>query len=217
VDGLLYGDNPAQGITRGSAFLHPVLRFRLDFPQGYEVANSPQQVVAKAPNADAYMILQLVPNPQKGSVRDLAMTSMQSAGFTLAQGAAERISGLDAFLGVYQGQIEGLGPVTMRAAHIAYNDSVYMVGGLSAPATFRQVDATFLTSIRSFRALSAAEAETIRPNRVNLYVVRQGDTWASLAARSAGAITATTLAVMNHSNAGATPPAGTRVKIVVGG
>src|SRR5690606_34242250 len=54
VDGLIFGDNPEQGVTRGSAFLHPPLRFRVDFPSGWEVANSPQQVVAKAPGADVF-------------------------------------------------------------------------------------------------------------------------------------------------------------------
>jgi predicted Zn-dependent protease len=47
--------------------------------------------------------------------------------------------------------------------------------------------------------------------------VRAGDTWASLAARSGGAITAPALAVMNRQSAGGTPKPGTRVKIVVAG
>jgi hypothetical protein len=38
--------------------------------------------------------------------------------------------------------------------------------------------------IRSFRALSASEAENIRPHRIDLYIVRAGDTWDSLAERS---------------------------------
>src|SRR4029450_13811692 len=31
VDGIIFGDNPDQGIVRGSAFLHPGLRFKVDF------------------------------------------------------------------------------------------------------------------------------------------------------------------------------------------
>ena len=34
VDGIIYGDNPDQGIVRGTAFIHPPLRFRIDFPNG---------------------------------------------------------------------------------------------------------------------------------------------------------------------------------------
>src|SRR5687767_11110378 len=77
VDGVIFGDNPAQGIVRGTTFLHPPLRFRLDFPAGWEVANSPHQVVSKAPNADVFEILQLVPQPQGSSVQDIGVASMQ--------------------------------------------------------------------------------------------------------------------------------------------
>jgi predicted Zn-dependent protease len=217
LEGLMYGDNPDQGVIRGNAFLHPALRFRLEFPAGFQVANSPQQVVAKAPDRDVYMILQLVPNAQGGDVRTVALRSMQDAGFTPLRGDRERIGGLDAFSGVYQGQIEGLGPVVMRAAHIAYNDAVYLFGGLSPPNLFQQAEPSFLTSIRSFRMLSAAEAESIRPSRVALYVARQGDTWERLAERSGGAITAGALAVMNETAPGTQPTPGSELKIVVGG
>ena len=52
VDGVIFGDNPAQGVVRGTTFVHPPLRFRLEFPSGWQVANSAQQVLSKAPNAD---------------------------------------------------------------------------------------------------------------------------------------------------------------------
>jgi predicted Zn-dependent protease len=50
---------------------------------------------------------------------------------------------------------------------------------------------------------------------VDLYVVRAGDTWASLAERSAGAVKPASLAVMNHAAANSQPPVGTQIKIVV--
>src|SRR5258705_3750012 len=33
IDGLIYGDNPDQGIARGPAFIHPPLRCRVGFPR----------------------------------------------------------------------------------------------------------------------------------------------------------------------------------------
>jgi predicted Zn-dependent protease len=217
IDGIVYGDNPEQGIARGSAFLHPVLRFRIDFPNGWEIQNSPQQVFAKAPGADIFMLLQLVEQPRGRDIEEVALNSMGRAGFRPVQGARTTINGLDAFVGVYQGQIEGLGTVATRAAHIAHNKGVYLVAGLVSPRVFEQADGAFSTSIRSFRPLSAAEAEGIRPNRVDFYVVREGDTWASIAERGGGAIKPATLAVMNGATPGSAPQVGTRIKIVVGG
>ena len=217
LDGVIYGDNPEQGVTRGSTFLHPPLRFRIDFPQKWEVANSPQQVVAKAPDADVFMLLQGVTKPQGQTVRDVAIAHMQAAGFRAVSGDRTTINGLDAFVGVYQGQIEGLGEVASRAAHIAHGGAYYLVAGLVSPAGFDNVDGTFTTAIRSFRPLTAAEAQAIRPSRVDFYVVREGDSWASLSERSGGAISASTLAVMNHSLPDASPRVGARIKIVVTG
>jgi predicted Zn-dependent protease len=217
IDGLIYGDNPEQGITRGSTFLHPPLRFRIDFPAKWDIANSPQQVVAKQPDADVFMLLQGVSKPQGQTARDVALSHMQMAGFRNVSGDRATINGLDAFVGVYDGMIEGLGQVALRGAHISHGGTYYLVAGLVAPAAFDRVDGTFTTAIRSFRPLSAAEAEAIRPARVDFYTVRTGDTWESIAARSNGAIRATTLAVMNQSDPSAAPRVGVRIKIVVAG
>jgi predicted Zn-dependent protease len=217
VDGVIFGDNPAQGIVRGTAFLHPPLRFRLDFPQGWQVVNRPQQVVSKAPDADVYEILQLVPQAPSGSVQEVAAANMQKAGFRLVNGERATIGGLDAHVGEYEGMVEGLGEARSRAAHIRYGDNVYMIAGLGAPQAFAKFDGAITSSLRSFRQLSASEADAIKPSRIALATVRDGDTWQSLAARSGGAITAAALAAMNHADAGAAPRAGAQIKVVVAG
>jgi predicted Zn-dependent protease len=217
LDGIVYGDSPEQGLARGSTFLHPVLRLRVDFPQGWEINNSPEQVVAKAPGADVYMLLEQVQMPQGRTIRDIALNSMGKAGFRTIEGQNTTINGLDAFVGVYQGQLEGLGAVTIRAAHIADGKDTYVLAGFVSPNTFRQSDNAFLTSIRSFRKMTAAEAENIHPDRVDFYVVRAGDTWQSIAERSGGAVKAATLAIMNSAQPNSQPQVGARIKTVVRG
>jgi predicted Zn-dependent protease len=217
IDGVIYGDNPDQGIVRGTAFIHPPLRFRIDFPNGWDIQNSPEQVVAKAPGADVYMLLEQVEMPRGNGVENIARAQMQNAGFRIQNGARQQVNGLDAFIGLYQGSLEGLGNVTMRAAHIVHNGNVYLVAGFAAPNIFGPLDDAILRSIRSFRPLSAAEAESVHPNRVDIYVVRQGDSWQSIAERSGGVIKPSTLAIMNGGEPNSQPVAGRRVKIVVGG
>jgi predicted Zn-dependent protease len=217
IDGIVYGDNPEQGLARGSTFLHPVLRFRVDFPQSWEIANSPEQVVAKAPGADVYMLLQMVEKPQGRNIREVALNSMGNNGFRASEGENTTINGLDAFMGVYQGQMQGLGAVTVRAAHIVDGTKTYVLAGFVAPNAFRQSDNAFVGTIRSFRRLSAAEAETIRPDRVDFYVVRAGDTWQSIAERSGGAVKPASLAIMNNAAPNSQPAVGSRIKIVVRG
>ncbi len=81
-----------------------------------------------------------------------------------------------------------------------------------------QVLREFYAAVRRLsRPLSAAEAEGIRPNRVDIYVVRDGDTWASIAERSGGLVRPATLAIMNNVAPDTAPRPGARIKIVVSG
>lgn len=217
IDGLVFGDNSEQGLARGSTFLHPPLRFRVDFPSAWQISNSPRQVVAQAPGADVFMVLQLVERPEGRDLEAIAVNGMLRAGFRPLRGERTTINGLEAFVGLYEGQVQGLGRAASRAAHIAHGGRVYLLAGLAAPSAFDQADPAFLASIRSFRALTAAEAEAIRPNRIDFYVVRAGDTWASIAERSGGVVKPSTLAVMNQASPDSTPQPGSRIKIVVGG
>jgi predicted Zn-dependent protease len=216
LDGIVYGDSPREGIVRGNAFLHPELRFAMEFPPGWDIQNTPTQVLAKAPERDDYMLLQLVPNAS-GSIDQIARGTMANAGFRQLNGEAARVNGLDAYVGTYQGQMQGLGNVVTLAAHIVHDRSVYLFAGLAPANEFESVQRPFAQSIRSFRQLSRQEAADIRPNLVDLYTVRAGDTWASIAERSGGGVKASTLAIMNNYEPNQQPRAGDRIKVVVQG
>jgi predicted Zn-dependent protease len=218
IDGIVYGDNPDQGILRGSRFLHAVLRFSLDFPTGWSVRNSPAQVVAKRPGADVYLLLQPAEQAQGQSLEDLALSDMREAGFQSVSSGRTTINGLDAFVGTYQGSMENLGRVGLRAAHVLHDRNVYMLAGIAPEAGFGEEENVFNTSIRSFRPLTAAEAADIRPNLIDLYTTRTGDTWESIAERmSKGVVDPATLAIMNGRSISVQPTSGERLKVVIAG
>lgn len=217
VDGIIFGDSPRQGIVRGSRFMHPDLRLELTFPAQWQVQNSPNQVVAKAPERDHFMILQLVQQPQ-GSIEQIARNTMAKSGFQHVSGQRGQLNGLDAYVGVYQGAMEGLGNAGVMAAHIVHERNVYLFAGLAPANQFQGVQGQFETSIRTFRGLSQAEAAQIRPNRVDIYTVRSGDTWESIAKRSGEAvIRPASLAIMNNYEPNQPPRVGDRIKIIVEG
>ena len=49
IDGMLYGDDPAQGFVRGREFAHPFLRIRFEAPVGFQVLNGASAVIAAGP------------------------------------------------------------------------------------------------------------------------------------------------------------------------
>jgi predicted Zn-dependent protease len=218
IDGMIYGDNPDQGIVRGRSFVHPKLRFGIEFPEGWEITNSPRQVVGRQKGADVFLVLQLVEKPVGRNIEEIALGAMQRAGFRAISGNRVSINGLEAFLGTYQGVLEGLGSVGLRAAHLTHERQVFMFAGLAPARLYERAEPVLTASLRSFRPLPAAEAANIQPNRIDLYTAREGDTWQSIAERQGrGVVKPDTLAIMNGHRVAEPPKAGERLKIVVGG
>jgi len=234
IQGLVFGDNPKDGIVRGNEFLHPLLRIGVKFPEGWELTNAAEAVMAKEPGTEHYMVLQEVERPRQSysartpsggaagqasqSIADVAIAAMKKAGYTMVDGTAERINGNEAYVGMYRGQAKGTGKVTMRAAHIAVGRQMYVVAGFAPEKEFDLVDRDIQPSLQTFRQLTQQEASNVRPNRLEFYVVKPGDSWQSIAARQGkNFVNAATLAIMNDREVSVQPQAGDRVKIVVEG
>jgi predicted Zn-dependent protease len=218
LNGLVYGENPREGVIRGREFIHPDMKFRLAFPEGWKVANGRREVTARpAEIRDALMTLELVPDAQGASLGAIADASMTKAGFTRLGGENTRLNGLPAFVGVYDGRTNDGQAVRARAAHIRLERQVLLLAGLASESRYPQAERAFAETIRSFAPLDAAEAARIKPNRIGFTTVRNADTWQSLADRSGGLIPASELAVLNGYAAGSVPPAGQRIKIVIAG
>jgi predicted Zn-dependent protease len=217
IDGVVVGDNPEDGIVRGHQFLHPALRFALEFPEGWDVVNTAEQVAAQEPGQKRFMVLQHVDRPIGNTLEDIATRSMSAARFKRVEGAPASLNGADAFFGLYRGSLSGVGQVLARAAHIRLGRQVYLLAGFAPESEFASADRDITASVRSFRPLTASEAAAIRPNRLDFYVVRAGDTWQSIASRGGSLVRATELAVMNSSAVNVQPTPGQRIKIVVAG
>src|SRR5205823_6493120 len=143
--------------------------FAIDFPAGWEVNNGQTQVVAKEPGGKLLMVLQQVQRPQGRTIDDIALLSMEQAGFRPVNGAATTINGLTAFVGTYQGALQDLGTVNIRAGHLMQDRNVFLVAGIAPAPAYDAVEPAFSKSIRSFRPMTRGEAEGIRPNRIALY------------------------------------------------
>ncbi len=217
IDGVVVGDNPEDGIVRGNAFLHPALRFAVEFPEGWEIMNTPTQVAAREPGRQHYMLLQLVERPQGRTIEEIAVRSMTGARFRRLDGERAELNGLEAHVGLYQGSIQGIGRVTMRAAHVVNGRHVYVVAGFAPGEQFERIDQEITRALRSFRPLTAREADAIHPNRLDFYTVRAGDTWQSIASRGGDLVRASELAVMNNYAVNEQPKPGEQIKIVVAG
>ena len=218
IRGLVFGDRVEDGIVRGNEFVHPMLRLAVTFPEGWELTNTAEAVMAREPGTNHFMVLQEVERQGNPSLGELAVAVMRRGGYTVVDGRVDRVNGNEAHIGLYRGDAKEVGKVMMRAAHIAIGRQVYVVAGFAPEKEFEQVDKDILAAVQTFRQLSPAEASRIRPNRIEIHVVKQGESWQSIAARQGkNFVNAATLAIMNDREVHVQPTAGERVKIVVEG
>jgi predicted Zn-dependent protease len=210
LDGLVFGDSREQGMVRGRAFVHPVLKFSLEFPEGWQIANSAQQVVAQPQDeAQLAMILQVVADTSR-SPEEVARAVMAESQMQQQSGQNTTINGLRTFVGTYVGEQQ-----VVRAAFIAAGGQTYLLAGMATQASFNSGQRAFDGTIASFRPLSEQEANAIQSDRVDNYTVRSGDTWVSIAQNTAkGAISGPSLAVMNGSSPETRPAVGARIRTV---
>jgi len=218
IDGIVFGDNPEDGVVRGHMFLHPPLRFAIEFPEGWDITNSDEQVVAQEPGNKVFMVLRTIePRPGR-SLDQAAQQHMRESGYKATDLTSATVGGLQAVVGTYEGNASGIGKVTARGAHVVLGRSTFFIGGIAPPELYSRVSGDFDRAIQSFRQMSQDEAEAVEPNLVDLYTAREGDTWQSIAQRAGkGLVTASTLAIMNDHAIDEQPKPGTRLKIVVAG
>jgi predicted Zn-dependent protease len=172
IDGMLYGEDPAQGVIRGASFKHPELRIAFEAPGGFRLQNSPSQV-AGSDGQGRYMLFDMAEGVagdlrgylQQGWVRNQLLQDLQSVQLATGPGA----------VGFGQVAIGGRPAQAMFAVVGGTGGRVYRFVFADTRGLGRDDVAAFERSLRSFRALSASEAASIRPLRLRLVPVRPGD------------------------------------------
>jgi predicted Zn-dependent protease len=216
IDGVLFGDDPAQGIVIGRRVVHPALGFEFRVPTGFRVENSPEKIVARD-DSGAAVIFDMAPLRRAA---DMPAYLRDEWGPNARLRDIERltVNGLDA--GTAWVPAEGPGGVPMdlrlvairRDARSAYR--LVMISPRNRTAALRQEfqDTTF-----SFRTLGAAEAAAVRPLHLAVERAAPGDTVERLSAPLPyGRYNADWFRVMNDLAPGAQPEPGQVLKVVRG-
>ncbi|MCW5698469.1 MAG: M48 family metalloprotease [Rhodospirillales bacterium] len=184
IDGILYGENPKQGVQIGREFLHPTLRIAFLVPPGFSITNTPGAVIAKSPRGA--MVVFDMEHPERASqVDDMVTYVDRGIGAKLHFKNLESIAvnGMAAATGaaLVRGQ---RGAVDLRVVAIRERqDRIYRFAFLSSPAVTGSLASDFKDTTYSFRQLSGREAARIKPLRVKVIPVHAGDTAEILAAQ----------------------------------
>jgi predicted Zn-dependent protease len=181
LDGLLYGDDPAQGFVQGRRFAHPVMRIGFEAPQGFTLTNSPQAILIEGTDGlrgefgGGPMPQGGLPAYAEGLVRALLRGAPAEAGTA----EAVRINGLPALLlPVLVQTREGAIELSI-AAYDGGDGGAYHFIMVAPPAEASRASIGALFG--SFRLLSPEEARSLRPRLIRTVRVGPGQTPATLA------------------------------------
>lgn len=182
IDGMIYGDDPEQGVIEGNQFIHPMLRFSFTAPQGFYMINSPSAVSI---NGDAGQA-QLTTGAYNNNLDTYVRSAFQAIGGEqqqLAPSSIERttVNGLPAAFGTAR---VNNGQQQVDVTVFAYEFSADQAFHFQAITPAGQLG-TFNSLFSSMRRISASEAGSVIPRRIDIVTAGGGDSVASLAQRMA--------------------------------
>lgn len=213
IDGLRYGDDPAQGLIEGNTFIHPELRLAFTAPQGFYMVNGTRAVSIQGQGGQAQMTTAAYNGNLDAYVR-AAFTALGGQNSTLAPSELQRttVNGLPAVYGTARvnngnSQVDVVVFAYEFARDKAFHFAVIAPAGRAA---------TFNPMFQSMRRVTQAEAAAVVPRKLQVVTVARGDTVATLARRMAyDSAQEDRFRVLNALGSRAAVTPGQKVKLVV--
>lgn len=213
IDGLLYGDDPQQGVIEGNQFIHPELRLAFTAPSGFYMVNGTRAVSINGQSGKAQMTLAQYGGNLETYVRQ-QFAALGGDRQRLEPQTLQRttVNGIPAAYGTArvnngQSQVD-----VIVFAYEFSNDRAYHFIALT-PAGKSNV---FSAMFNSMRRISSTEAANVIPREIDIYTVRSGDSVSSIASRMAYSRgQEARFRVLNSLGSNDTVQAGQKVKVVV--
>ena len=213
INGLVYDDDPAQGVIEAGQFLHPAFRLAFTAPNGFYMVNGSRAVSINGESGRA----QFSTAPYNGNLDTYVREVFSAVGGSqqklvpanLQRTTVNRIPAMFGTARVNNGssQID----VTVFAYEFANNRAFHFVTIAPAGAS-----ATFNAMFGSVRRISSAEAAAVVPRKIAVVTVGRGDTVRTLASRMAySTAQQQRFRVINGLSSSDTVLPGQRVKLVV--
>ena len=185
LSGLVFGDDPSQGIVRGREFIHPGLRLRFEVPPGFRLFNTAEAVFARESSGGAIKFdsagSETPPNALADPLVYLRRIWAPNARLTGTQRL--EINGMDAATATTRvnGRVGNYGPLDVRLIAIESGGrDIFRFMFMTPPNRTAALNEDLQRTTFSFRRLSEREAARVHPLTIELFNVRPGDTSQSI-------------------------------------
>lgn len=214
IDGMLYGDDPAQGFVRGRVFAHKDLDVRFEVPEGFALLNGQKAVTAQGKRGEVIRF-DLAPDGH-ALPPDRYLTEVWARERPLQGLERIEIDGYPAATAAARLE-ERSGPVDVRLVAIkTAPERIYrFLFAARAPAPDAFGEAARETAF-SFRRLTGAETRDLKPRRLVMRPLRKGESVSDLAdSLPFPVLREDRFRVLNGLGASDLPAPGRMVKLIV--
>lgn len=198
LEGLAIDEDPAQGIFRGTRFLHPDLGFTLYFPDGWTPVNTAKAVGAFTPRRDARIALELAGDGEDPEA--VAHTYLgKHLGETRARiekGAAITIGGRPAYEALASVPTAA-GTLLAQLTFVPLGGRIYVLSTVASAPAFNGYRGRAAATVRSLRPLEDAERAGIQVLRLRSIRAEEGETLEEVSRRARNALDLQRTAVAN--------------------
>jgi len=179
IEGLIYGEDPKQGFLENDVFYHPVLKFQLNTPKGWNYQNKPQELEFAPKDGKAILIMTLIPGK---SLEEAASNVVEKNNLQVLESNQITVNGLNALsiladVKVEQQKQQQQAPTVRTLSYlIQYNDNIYHILGASSVTDFNSYSENFLQTMKNFKELKDASKLNKQPERIRIKPVKQSGT-----------------------------------------
>jgi len=215
IDGIIFGDDPKEGIRKGREFIHRDLRIRFEVPPNFVLFNSKSQVIARGPkNSIMKFNLARKKLDHKTSSLEGHMINNWAPKLSLKKLEKININGLKAVTASARFRGKDYRLIAIRGS----KNIIYQLTFITAPSETKLFNSDFRRATYSFRNITKSEAENIQPLRIKLIKYSAGDTLQKIAKRMPfETLQLEWLRVLNGLAPGQKLSPGRTIKVVVGG
>jgi predicted Zn-dependent protease len=210
TEGLIFGENPREGFFRQQQFLHPELKFQLDFPSGWQTQNQPSAVASISPQQDALVVLALAGT---ASPNQALSEFFGQQGITNQGTSSGSINGMPAASGTFTANTQD-GVLAGNVAFVSLDNRTFRLLAYTPQQRYSAYRGVFTQSLGSFRRLTDPAALAVQPVRVRLVRLPRAMTMTEFHQAYPSPIPLAQVALINGVEPTTTLPAGTLVKRV---
>jgi predicted Zn-dependent protease len=175
LDGLAYGDDPADGIVRGRRFVHARFGVAFEAAEGFGLENTSRAVLGSTPDGSRRLLFDAVEGEGLDPAEVLRTTWTEG----VESGSLETatVNGLPVATATSKGEEWSFRLAAVRVGAMTFR---LILAGRSLGPDFER---TFRTMLGSVRQVTPEEARNIQPLRIRAVPAQGGDTPESFAAR----------------------------------